>query len=306
MSQWGENRADFDGTLLPGEGWLFGPGNLWYPRGNAFFRLDRDLPMTRDEPWESPPESIRLPDDEVHVWRARLDLLPESLQAFQGVLADEERERAERLVRGRDRRRSVASRGILRVLLGRYLGLEPGELCFTYGRKGKPALDLSRAVSAPGASGGPSSGTRAELLRFNVSHSGDLLLVGLTADRDLGIDVERVRPGRDMGRIVERFFSEREKAEFRSISEPLKPEAFYTCWSRKEAFLKALGEGLSHPLNRFSVSVNPGEPVRFCCDGPGGGGPWPWTFREIRPGEGYVGAVAVRGRPWRLRCWQWR
>jgi len=308
--------------------------------------------MKSDETWLLAPKRLCLPDQEVHVWRAGLDLSTGRLRGLRAILSEEERQRADRLLRVEDQRRSVAGRGILRTLLGRYLGQEPAGLRFLSGKHGKPSL-ASDSTAPP--SGKPArSGTKpfprsesamddyaaspparrprepltAEPLRplprtngktgceaahgmsslcFNLSHSGSLLLIGIAAGLDLGIDVEQVRPMRSAERLVRRFFSEREQEEFRSVPEPLKLEAFFTCWSRKEAFLKALGRGLSHPLNRFSVSVPPGEPIRFRCEEPGSGSAAGlWTFREIRPGEGYVAALAMSGPPRRLRCWQWR
>jgi len=247
------------------------------------------MQIAPDSVWPSPPKLLCLAGDEVHVWRAALDLPQDRLRELRALLSGDELNRADRLIRVQDRSAFVAGRGILRDIMGRYLRIAPEEVSFSYGKHGKPSLDRGEAG----------------VLRFNASHSSGLLLIAVTLDREIGIDVERVRPLGDVDAIVERFFSEREKMEFRLVSPDVKHEAFYACWTRKEAYLKAIGEGLGHPLRIFSVSVLPTEAAGFSAQGLSSEETSSWALRDLRPQGGYAAAVAVRGPPWSLRCWQW-
>src|SRR5262249_54022604 len=159
------------------------------------------------------------PSDEVHVWRAPLDLSEVDVYHLWSILAGDERQRAERYFFEKDRRHFVAARGLLRVLLGRYLTQTPQQLRFTYGSHGKPAL---------------ATDTRGEPLHFNVSHSHGLALYALTRGRELGVDVERIRPAVAQETIAEHFFSSREVTVLRALPIALQSTAFFACWTRKE------------------------------------------------------------------------
>jgi len=240
-----------------------------------------------DPVWQRPPAELWLPRDEVHVWRVILDQ-PQRLGEFEALLAPDERRRAARLRLKEDRDRFVIARGLLRRLVGNYLNLNPADLAFRYSAHGKPSLDI------------PLSGD----LRFNLSHSHGLALLAFARGRDLGIDLEFVRRDVAAEQIAERFFSPAEAASLRALPADEKVEAFFNCWTRKEAFVKARGEGLSLPLDQFDVSLAPGEPAALlsrqtAVDISG------WSLLDLLPGDKYKAALVVEGRDWRLCRWQW-
>jgi 4'-phosphopantetheinyl transferase len=232
-----------------------------------------------------PSPSFVLPRDEIHVWRVSLDEAVPCIGDFRGLLSEEEKCRADKFYFERDRERFIAGRGLLRVLLGRYLAMDPRQLDFDYNDYGKPEISHVHGDSA---------------LRFNGSHSGALLMYAFARAREVGIDVEYIRPIADAEQILERFCSEREKADFREVPENLKERAFLTCWTRKEAYLKARGDGLTRALDGFSVSLIPGQPatlMRGQVDSEDG---TQWSLQELLPGNGYVAALAAEGRDWVL------
>jgi len=224
----------------------------------------------------------------VHVWCAALDVPESQVRSLWDTLTADERQRAERYIFEKDRTHFVVARGLLRVLLGRYLRQDPPHLRFTYGPHGKPALatDTGRAT-----------------LCFNVSHSHGLALYAVTRSREVGVDVERIRPEVAQEKIAERFFSPREVTVLRALPTPLQATAFFACWTRKEAYIKAKGEGLALPLDQFDVSLAPGEPAALLRTA------WDpqeaacWTLQDLAPASGYRAAVAVAGHAWRLTCW---
>jgi 4'-phosphopantetheinyl transferase len=231
----------------------------------------------------------RLGANEVHIWLAALDVLP--LSTLLNGLSPDESARADRFHFARDKQRFVAARGVLRHLLGRYLDVAPGALRFDYGPRGKPSL---AAGAWPGG------------LRVNVSHSGGLALLGFARERELGVDLEFERPVPDAESIAQRYFSPREAAVLGWLTPADRPAAFFRCWTRKEAFIKATGDGLSRPLDAFDVTLAPGEPARLLrVDGePPEAARW-WMV-GLEPAEGFAAAVAVEGRPASLGCWQWK
>ena len=225
-------------------------------------------------------------DLEIHVWKASLDVLDAQLETFAGTLALDEHERIARLRTESDRRRATASRGLLRHILAGYAGTPPAELCFTYGPAGKPEL-----IGA--ANGQP--------LYFNTAHSGDLLLVAVGREPVLGVDVERFRPVARWQRVARRAFSGEELHRIEALPEEKRDEAFITCWTRKEACVKAVGEGVWSAFNRFEVSVEPDEPAEIrSLDGEAAAGA-DWSLYHLEPAPGFVGALAVQGTGWRLR-----
>ena len=241
-------------------------------------------------PWSPPPESLLLLVNEVHVWRACLSQPHAYIHQLRDVLAADEQVRAARYSSVRMRAHFIIVRGLLRTIIGRYRGLDPQQLRFQYGVHGKPAL----AVEDGG-----------DMVRFNVSHAHELVLIAVTRDHEVGIDIEFVHRRRAERQIAERFFSAQEVAVLRALPEHMQHEAFYHCWTRKEAHVKARGIGLALPLNRFTVSVSPEEPAILIdtLDDPSGMASW--TLEMIAPGCGYVAAIAVEGTIARLRQWQW-
>jgi len=237
--------------------------------------------------WETPLELVGLDPDKVHVWRASLDVAPERIQSLSRTLSADERERAERFHFLRDRNRFVAGRGLLRILLGRYLEMAPDQLRFGYNSHGKPFL-----------------ANEDTFVRFNLSHSGALALYAVTCGREIGIDVEYVSEDVDIAGLGARFFSTSEVAALNSLPADQKQRAFFACWTRKEAYIKARGEGLSVALDGFSVSLSPHEPVALLevQDNPEESSRW--ALIELDPGPRYAGALAVEGHDWRLKCWE--
>lgn len=241
-------------------------------------------------PWSSPPKTLRLDSDEVHVWRAALDLEAPRIQCLEQTLSIEERTRAERFHFQKDREHFMVARGLLRTILGRYLEMEPSQLRFCYGPYGKPSL----------ARGSGSDG-----LRFNVSHSHGLALYAITLGQELGVDVEWIRPDFANEQIAERFFSPREIAALRALPTNMRLNGFFNCWTRKEAYIKARGEGLTLPLDQFDVSLTPGETAALLRSNGHAKEVSRWSLFELAPGPGYVAALAVEGHNWRLKCWRW-
>ena len=210
---------------------------------------------------------------------ARLDVAPETVRAAAALLSDAERRRAGRFVLERDRRRFIVARSRLRHLVGARLGMSPRAVRLVSGRHGKPAL-ASRSAHQD--------------LRFNVSHCGELAVYAFSVARDIGIDLEAVRTMRDAGDIAAGFFSAREHDAYRALDLCQRPQGFFNCWTRKEAFVKALGDGLHCPLDAFDVSLAPGEPARVLRVGNVFGEACGWLLHSFSPAPGFVGAVALR------------
>jgi 4'-phosphopantetheinyl transferase len=253
--------------------------------GSLVMRTDEDAEVV----WQSPGVELRLPRHEVHVWRARLDL-PQSLAGFLATLAPDEKERAARFHFQKDRNHFIVARGLLRAILSRYLARRPEQLSFSYSAHGKPSL-----ASEHGSD-----------VRFNVSHSHGMALFAFARGRDLGVDLEWVRADVAEEQIAERFFSACEVTALRALPAERQAEAFFNCWTRKEAYIKARGEGLSLPLNQFDVSLAPGEPAALLCTRLEADEVSRWSMTELAPGAGFKAALVVEGRDWRLRRWQWR
>jgi 4'-phosphopantetheinyl transferase len=243
--------------------------------------------------------SFELQPGEVHVWVAELDAPASALDVYRSLLAADERERAERLRFEHLRVRFVTGRGILRQLLGRYLGLAPEQLAFHYGPYGKPAL--AAAEFAPAA---------APPLAFNLAQSHNVAVYSLALAPCIGVDVEQMREVHERDQIAERFFSPRERRALAALPVDQRDEAFFLCWTRKEAYLKALGAGITYPLDRFSVSLTPGQPaalLEVADDGASGAesGEQHWTLLHFEPAPLYQAAVAIEGEGWVVRRWWW-
>lgn len=244
----------------------------------------------RVPPWLTPPKTCALGPDEVHVWRATLTVTVPRSRALEETLSPDERERAGRFRFERDRGRFVAARGVLRAILGHYLGRSPGRLEIGYDPRGKPVL---------AGEDGPDS------LAFSVSHSNDLGLFALARGRRIGVDVEHVEGATDADKISQRFFSPRDVAALRALPCEARPRAFLACWTRKEAYAKARGDGLALPLDSFSVSLAPGEPAALLDAREGPGEIARWWLRDLLVDPMYVAAVAVEGQEPSLSCWEW-
>ena len=217
--------------------------------------------------------AFRLSRGTVHCWSVGLDVPLEATAEHYAILTSDERSRSARFRFARDQQRFVVARGVLRDLLARYLGVQPGALQFAYNAFGKPELT-------------PEFGGR---LRFNLSHSAGLALIAVAHDSDIGIDLEQLRAQPDYADITRQFFSAAEVEHLSALPSHAQPDAFFTYWTRKEAYVKARGAGLAMPLSSFSV-----------LDVPEG-----WSFYSLQPAPGFVGALAIAGCRWQLQQWQW-
>ena len=235
-----------------------------------------------------PAGGVALREHEVHVWRAGLQQPQIIFDKLYAVLSDEERSRAERFRCAASRRRFIVARGVLRKILSRYLGAQADELRFAYEVHGKPRL-LSE-----------------QLLSFNLSHAEDMALYAITPTAEIGVDVEYLLREVAVDKIAKRFFSTQETSTLLALPESQRTEAFFNCWTRKEAFLKAIGEGLSHPLNRFDVSLAPGEPAVLLATRPDLQEVNKWAMFALNPGGDYIGALAVADRLASVQCWHWQ
>jgi len=240
--------------------------------------------------WNSPPAPHILDYDEVHIWRATLDLTISRVQALEQILAADERTRANKFHFLKDRTHFIVARGVLRAILGRYLPGDPRTLQFCYSQYGKPTL-VSESSS--------------DVLFFNVSHSHGIALYAISHTLNIGIDIEYMRMGIECEQIAARFFSPYEVSMLRAVPKHMQHEAFFNCWTRKEAYIKARGLGLSLDLNQFDVSLTPGEPAAILNIREEGQDASCWSLHALSPGSGYKAALAVEGHPSQIKCWQY-
>lgn len=240
---------------------------------SAPFIEERDCSTSLSE-WTIPP----LHSEEIHVWRQKLQLAPPAVEEFRKLLSVDEQARAQRFRFEEGRTEYVVSRGTLRVILSAYQSLPLDHLQFVYSEYGRPSL-VEHTSSEP--------------IAFNISHSGSITLLAFTRHRRIGVDIEEVRQNFDPTEIAENFFSVSERTVLRELPPDLRHEAFFRCWTRKEAFIKALGEGLSHPLDAFDVSLAPGEPPELLATRPNGCEAARWALCDMAIPHGYVGALAV-------------
>jgi 4'-phosphopantetheinyl transferase len=221
-----------------------------------------------------------LEQDAVHVWWTHRTQAESRLTELQRTLAGDEIERAQRFRFDRDRNQYIISRGLLRELLGRYLQEAPEKLQFRYSDKGKPELLPASSSS----------------LRFNLSHSGNLTMLGFAWNRRVGVDVEFMNRNIEAEEISARFFSASERQVLRSLRPEQRVPAFFACWTRKEAYVKATGDGLSLPLDQFDVSLAPGEEARLLSTRPDAREAKSWQMWNVDLDSQYAAAVIVEDR----------
>lgn len=229
----------------------------------------------------------RLPAGHIHVWRAIVDIPVDRLQVYRETLSPDEHERAQRFKFSRHQRRFTASRGILRQILARYLRTPPRDIRFQSGPFGKPLLQA--AVEQP--------------LHFNVAHSQQWALYAVSRDFEVGIDLEGDRDSLDYAGLAERICSAEELMTFRKLSRTEQRTAFFRCWTRKEAFVKAIGKGFSFPLEHLTVSFTDDEPPRIL--GIQKQSPHDWSLFDLPLGQGFWGALAVAGKPSFIQGWNY-
>lgn len=223
---------------------------------------------------------LELNADEVHVWLADLD--QPSADNMRPLLAEDELARAERFHFEKDRKHYINARGLLRQLLAVYSGLPAAEVQIKYAEKGKPH------VSATG-------------INFNLAHSHGKAIYAFARGRDLGVDLEFMKEDFAVEEIAERFFSPNEFAVLKELPPQLTKEAFFNCWTRKEAYIKARGEGLSMPLDVFEVSLAPGEPAAFLRNQLDPAELSRWSMQSLSVPDGYVAALVVEGKGFRVK-----
>ena len=239
--------------------------------------------MANATAWFPAPQRLTLAPAELHLWRARCDERPEQLQHYQELLSPDEMERAGRFAIDGARRDFIVSRGMLRELLAAYLNTLAREIVLRYGIHGKPYLSPDEKDSG---------------VHFNVSHSKGFVVFAFSRQAEVGVDIEQIKaefPGRE---IAERFFSEREVAALGQLPPQRSGEAFFMCWTRKEAYVKARGGGLQIPLRSFSVGLE--EKEQQLVDERGR----EWSVYPFEPGIGFAAAVVAEGRGWRLKYWE--
>jgi 4'-phosphopantetheinyl transferase len=237
--------------------------------------------------WATPPKHPALTPGSVHVWKANLSITAQSQKQYLQILSPDEQERANRFIFEKDRTHFIAGRGILRKLLGIYLNEKPETFTFEYGGQGKPTL-----------SGNPT-------LQFNLSHANGIALYGLTKQHDIGIDVEYIKKDIELKTLATQFFSKKEAALLLTLPKAQLPQGFFNCWTRKEAFIKADGRGLSCPLDQFEVSLIPGHTAQLMATH------WDpeelnkWSMFSIDVQTGFVGALVVKGAVNSICHYQW-
>jgi 4'-phosphopantetheinyl transferase len=232
--------------------------------------------------WLPAPTNLILLPNDVHIWRINLDQPESKLEKLAAILSDDESARGQRFYFPEHRQRFIAGRGSLRTILGGYLGISATEVEFDYELRGKPFLAHKLADSG---------------LAFNLSHSQNLALCAVTKNRQLGIDLEYIRPMSDLESLAQRFFLPREYELVRSLSDEQKSSVFFRFWTCKEAYLKATGEGIAQ-LQQVEISLSPTEPAKLQRQKD-------WSLLELVPANNYVAAVAVGGFGWDLKCWEY-
>ena len=238
---------------------------------------------------ENPPHLL-LADEHVDVWTLPLEILPALRNRLADYLSSAEQYRASHFHFDLHRNRFITGRGSLRFILGCYLGVDPKLLEFVDGPQGKPSL-------APMPKHSP--------LQFNLAHSDSLGIVAVTRSASVGVDIERICPVPEMNELVERFFAPRENRAFQELPTELKPSAFFNLWTRKEAWLKATGQGIGHHLHQVEVSFLPGEPARLLAlPGELQFGE-EWSLRDLKIAPGFGAALAVSGREPHVTCRRW-
>lgn len=228
-----------------------------------------------------------LGDDEVHICYAPLARTSAQIMRLRALLSNDERERADRFYFDKDRNNYTVARALLRLILAPYVGIEAQALEFGYGARGKPF------VPAPQA------------LHFNLSHS-HMAAIYAVSRHDIGVDIEyHHREVSDLSAIARRFFAPAESAVLHALPRERWQAAFFNCWTRKEAYIKAVGDGLSLGLDQFEVSLEPDAPARFISIGGDRARAAQWSLFDLRPAAGYTAALAVPAPHCHIHCWQW-
>lgn len=228
---------------------------------------------------------------DVHLWSAPLNVADQVYAVLSQGLSPDEWERADKFVFKRDRRNFIVARGMLRDVLASYLDCQPIGIRFQYGLHGKPGI---RFEEAPGR------------LEFNLSHSSGYLVLAISAGRQVGVDVERIRPLPDLDQVASNSFSDYEQNALSAFAPEEKLLGFFRCWTRKEAYLKARGDGLSIPLDAFDMSLAADNPIGMLSNRLDPNEVSRWSFYTFTPEQGFIAALAVEGQRVKpvLRRWK--
>ena len=240
--------------------------------------------------WNLATGPVKLDEQEVHVWKAQLDVPVALIPQYQETLSTEELNKAQQFRFEVLRQRWTVAHAVLRMLLGQYLGIAPQLLRFHLNAYGKPALAMPE---------------QSNTLQFNLSHSANLALYAFCWQRPVGVDVEYMRTNIPYDQLAQHSFSLQEQTTLLHLSGEQKHQAFYNCWTRKEAYIKARGMGLSLPLDLFDVSLTPGEPTALLHSRESSQEVQRWSMQELTPEPDYAGALVVEGTGWQLQCWSW-
>lgn len=238
--------------------------------------------------WPPAPEQVYAAADMVHLWLFHLGQTAPCSGTLEQALSADEIARADRFRFSHLRQHYVAGRGIMRRILGRYLGLAPEAVAFHYREQGKPEL-----VDPPIP------------LKFNLSHSGELGLLAVALGRQVGADIEFMRPMADLHSIAAAYFSPREIEDLQSLPPRLQVQGFFNCWTRKEAYLKGIGKGFAQALNAFDVTLKPDEAAALIAMREDPDEKDRWRLRDVPIGPEYAAAVIAEGQDWDLQGWRW-
>jgi len=216
--------------------------------------------------------------NDVHIYCISVDDEDSNLPFYIKNLSDDEMKRANRFVFEKDKKNFIIKRGVQRQILSYYLNVEPQKIIFTYNEYGKPNIDKT---------------LNHQKINFNVSHSNNKIILGIVKNKHIGIDIENITSLKPYDDVINRYFSKYEILKFNSLSNSLRQKAFFATWTRKEAYIKAQGLGLSYPLNKFSVSIDPNSNTQLIddenCDIS------TWSLEEILSSDDYIAAIAVKG-----------
>lgn len=240
--------------------------------------------------WRFPPASCVLALKETHVWCAPVDMEINAYRDIAASLSAQELQRASTLGSAQIKHRFMTSRALLRNILSRYLHLSAERISIAYSPSGKPRLDSQHRESD---------------IMFSIAHSGDLTLIAITTNSEIGIDIERIRTMEMSGIIASQFFSKDERLELQNSPPRERLEGFFNCWTRKEAYLKAIGGNKIIEPNSIDVSIAAEAPARILKIAGDGFEASQWSIRSLLPAPGYVAAVAVRCKGAKLSCLQW-
>lgn len=242
--------------------------------------------MKLNAKWNFPYSKIYLNKNEVHIWRAKYSFTSKQIKNFLTLLSDDENKKAFNFYFQSDRNNYIASRAILRLILSRYIHTHPKVINFYYNYYGKPFI-LDANIS------------------FNISHSNELAVFAFSINSMVGIDVEYIHDGFNEMEIAEKFFSLSEINELKSVPQNQRKEAFFNCWTSKEAYIKAKGLSISTPLDSFDVSLLPWEPVKILIRGDNNDEENNWYLQRINIGKGYSSSIALQKRPSSFKLWEW-